>query len=287
MVAHHAVAAGKHVFVEKPLALSLDECERLIQAASGSSVVAMVGFNMRFHRLLREARQVIRSGGLGELLAVRTLISSRSRFDGVSPTWTTSLANGGAALTEQAIHHFDLWRFLLEREVAEVFAFARGGATPHKTAAVTARFGDDILATALFSEESSNANEVEIYGRQGRLRVSTFRVDGLELQRSREAAGDLRTRLGSAARSLRALPRGVRQLQRGGEFMATYHAEWLHFHGAVQHGTPIESTLADGRAALAIALAAVASATSGSPVRPSDAPRDIESAGMTGPRAPD
>src|SRR6185295_448813 len=49
-----AIRSGKHVYVEKPLALSVADCARLIAAADAGSVLTMTGFHMRFHRLIRQ-----------------------------------------------------------------------------------------------------------------------------------------------------------------------------------------------------------------------------------------
>lgn len=67
-VALAALEAGKHVFVEKPLALKLEECDELDAAASrAEGLKVTVGFNMRFHRLVREARDTLARGELGRV----------------------------------------------------------------------------------------------------------------------------------------------------------------------------------------------------------------------------
>jgi predicted dehydrogenase len=114
-------------------------------------------------------------------------------------------------------------------------------------------------------------NDVEVYGEAGRLRLSVHRFDGLEQFPLRAAAGDLGLRIAAIRSTLRALQQGVRSYRRGGEFMQSCRAEWQHFVAAVRQGTPVESTLRDGRAAVAIVLAAVESAQIGRPVRVGDA----------------
>lgn len=59
-IALAALDAGKHVLVEKPLALSMGEIDLLMEKAKGSACKAAVGFNLRYHRLVREARRIIR-----------------------------------------------------------------------------------------------------------------------------------------------------------------------------------------------------------------------------------
>src|SRR4029079_2635056 len=135
-VALASLEAGKHVFVEKPLSLALAEIDRLIEAAARSSKKVIVGFNLRRHRLLREAREIIRSGRLGRLELIRsTLTSNHVKV----PEWRAKRESGGGALIEMAVHHFDLWRFLLGTEVAEVFTFSRSSEWEDETATVSAR----------------------------------------------------------------------------------------------------------------------------------------------------
>jgi predicted dehydrogenase len=68
--------AGKHVFIEKPLALTLKDCDLLTQRAKRSSSKVMVGFNVRWHRLVREARDIVQRGTLGTHQMIRTVLSS-------------------------------------------------------------------------------------------------------------------------------------------------------------------------------------------------------------------
>jgi predicted dehydrogenase len=79
--AHAAVAAAvldaqKHVLVEKPLCLDLDDADRLVERAQGTPLTAMVGFNLRYHRHVRFARSAIAQGLVGPVELVRTLWST-------------------------------------------------------------------------------------------------------------------------------------------------------------------------------------------------------------------
>src|SRR3954452_18451437 len=65
-----AVAAGKHVFVEKPIALSVADARRSIDAARDAGVVLAVGFNRRFHPSMGLLRQEIQAGRFGQLVTV-------------------------------------------------------------------------------------------------------------------------------------------------------------------------------------------------------------------------
>ena len=71
-----ALEAKKHVFMEKPLALSLEQCARLVHAADSAPVTTMVGFHLRWHRLVQEAQKRIASGRLGTVELLRTVFTS-------------------------------------------------------------------------------------------------------------------------------------------------------------------------------------------------------------------
>jgi len=71
-IVHAAIAAGKHVLVEKPFALTLADCRELVAAADRARVTLMVAQNQRFLPTHQAARAIIASGELGEIRAVRT-----------------------------------------------------------------------------------------------------------------------------------------------------------------------------------------------------------------------
>jgi myo-inositol 2-dehydrogenase / D-chiro-inositol 1-dehydrogenase len=274
-VALAALEAGKHVFIEKPLASSLEEADRLIERAGQVPRTIMVGFNLRWHRLVRQAQAMIQQGVLGPLELMRTAFTS---YHENVPEWRKRRELGGGVFFEMAVHHFDLWRFLLHSEVEEVFAVSRSPHWEDETAMVTARLANGVLVTSIFSERTNQSNEVEIYGQAGYLRVSCYRFDGLEYVSSSSLAGDVRTRLRQMAHTLKALPQGVVRMRRGGDFIASYQAEWQHFIEAIQRGEPAGCTLADGRCALQVALAAIESASLGQSVRVAQVPGRIAAA---------
>jgi len=253
-VALAALAAGKHVFIEKPLALKLEECDLLLErAAKNDGLKVMVGFNLRWHPLVREAREIVNRGDLGEIKLVRTVFTSVMRARDDSPAWRMKRESGGGALFELGIHHFDLLWFLLGSEPEETAALS---APDDETATVVVRMAGGAQVVAAFSEATAENQELEIYGERGWLRLSCYRADGLEQFSVSQNPGALATRLRKLSRTLRELPRMVRQSRRGGDYVASYAEEWRHFAGAILSDTPTECSLADGRRALAFALAA-------------------------------
>jgi len=264
VVALAALAAGKHLLIEKPLALDLDECDLLIEKAAKSTSKVTVGFNLRWHRLLREGREMIRRGDLGELELIRTTLTSH--HDKV-PDWRKRRDDGGGTLNEMAVHHFDLWRFLLESEVEEVFASSRSGDRDDETVTVSARLANGALATSLVSQCTSSSNEIEIHGQRGRLRIDCYQFDGLEFSSTSSAPGAIRARIRKIAQTVTDLPSAAIGLRQGGDYVATYRTEWRHFIDSIQRDTLVECTLEDGRRATQIMLASQDSASRGQPVR--------------------
>lgn len=263
-VALAAIGAGKHVFVEKPLALSLPDCDRMVDAAARAGVCAMVGFNTRRHAQAQRARDAIRRGELGAVDVVQSRLTS---FHATVPAWCERRATGGGVLMELAIHHVDLWRWLTGAEVDEVFAYARAGEREDESAVLVARMGSGALATAAFAERTSRTDDVVVFGRAGSVALSLYRFDGYETASPDAVAGDGRARVRAALRFARELPRAVRDARDGGAWNKTYRDQWRHFADSIRNGTPPEPTLDDGRRALAVVLAAIESATTGRSVR--------------------
>ncbi len=263
-IALDALKAGKHLFIEKPLALSLEEADLLINSVKNSRLKATVGFNLRAHRLIQQARQILRQGTLGKIQTVRTVLTG---YHQDVPEWRERRFSGGGVLFEQAVHHFDLWRYLLQSEVIEVFATSHSERWDDESATVTARFTDGSLASALFSERALARNELEFFGESRFLRVDCYRFDGLEHVSSLRNPGGIQNHLKDIWRTLRGLPSGVSRLRYGGDFVDSYRAEWCHFIDAIRNDTPTQATLEDGRSALQLTLAAVTSLSTGRVVK--------------------
>jgi predicted dehydrogenase len=176
---------------------------------------------------------------------------------------------------EFATHYFDLWRHLLSAEVEEIHATTKSDEWDDVTGTLTARLSNGALANAYFSEWTSDRNELHIYGRDGSLHLDLYRFDGLEFVPLHRAPGAMGSRASRFARSLKHLPRAVRYFRRGGEYYASFIAQWRHFAESIRQDTPPGCTLEDGSHALQVALAAAESTTTGRSVRMKHAPREI------------
>jgi predicted dehydrogenase len=261
-----ALDARKHVLVEKPLCLDLDEADRLVARARRSAVTAMVGFNLRYHRHVLAARQAIASGRIGQVELLRTTWSSQVAAPADSPDWRRRRELGGGVLNDLAVHHVDLWRFLLGSEVDQVFALACTGEDDDQAATLTARLNDGALAVAGFSHRAAGVHEIEVCGRQGRILVSPYRFDGFDLTRASTVPAGLTRRTRAPLGMVRALPGAIAAWRHGGTFLEAYRTEWQHFAEQAARGAPAACTFDDGRRALELVLGAFESIQSGRPV---------------------
>jgi myo-inositol 2-dehydrogenase/D-chiro-inositol 1-dehydrogenase len=265
-VALAALAAGKHILMEKPLALTLAGADQLVAAAEDAAPLVMMGFNLRWHRHLRAARRLVASGVLGRIQSISTVFSDPLLSRVGVPAWRSKRASGGGVLFDKLAHHFDLWRFLLADEVEEVFTFSQSGRGDDHTVCISGRTAKGSLVTALGMDDAFMRHEITIYGERGGVHVDCYRFDGLAHYGAEDLPGAPRTRLRHLAGVIRESRAHLTAIRRGGDFNASYDGEWRHFARSVRENRRPECGLADGRAALAIAVAADRSRVSAAPV---------------------
>jgi len=112
-IARAAVIAGKHVFIEKPGACNAKELRTVIDETKKNHSIVRVGFNHRYHRALRKARELIDQGELGELMFLRARYGHGGRL-GYEQEWRADPAlSGGGELLDQGVHLIDLARWFL------------------------------------------------------------------------------------------------------------------------------------------------------------------------------
>jgi len=116
-----AAAAGKQIFCEKPLALTVAECDTMIAAARQAGVALMVGQMQRLVPLLAEVRRLIHTGVIGK--PVSLLIQRHDLLQRNSGSWLQRRECVGGLLHQSSVHELDWLRTLLG-EVADVFARA-------------------------------------------------------------------------------------------------------------------------------------------------------------------
>jgi predicted dehydrogenase len=163
-----ALAAGKHLYLEKPIAATLRDAERLVECWRASGRVGVVGFNYRFHPLYQRLRASIREGAIGNVVAMRTVFSAPTD---TLPAWKTRRDSGGGALLDLGIHHIDLVRFLLGREVRSVTAQIREIRSEDDRVALDLELEGGVPVQSFFAFGAVEEDRVEVYGDAGKLTI--------------------------------------------------------------------------------------------------------------------
>jgi myo-inositol 2-dehydrogenase/D-chiro-inositol 1-dehydrogenase len=261
------IDAGKHLFLEKPIALNLDDADRLVESATRAATKTMTGFNWRWHRLIRQSQRIVAGGELGTVVAIHSAFSSATTYSASPSNWRNRDDLGGGVLFDLGIHHFDLWQFLLQCPVEEVFAKRSGEGSASQCIVVTASMANGALITSSFSHDVSNTNEIEICGTKGRLSLSCYRPDSLRLRWNSAPAGAVRGWIDGTIAALRNAPRAASHLFNRGDVIESYRTEWRHFVEAVHNNSIVECDFEDGRNALRVTHAVLRSLSTGDAVR--------------------
>jgi myo-inositol 2-dehydrogenase/D-chiro-inositol 1-dehydrogenase len=131
-----ALQAGKHVFVEKPLALNVTDCERVLaEAVKHPALVAMVGFVRRFDPSYLHAHTAVAAGDIGRPFLVRSQTCDQNDPEGFFVRFAPT---SGGIFMDCSVHDIDLARWMLGRPKA-TRAFATGTNALHPA---LAEFGD-------------------------------------------------------------------------------------------------------------------------------------------------
>jgi predicted dehydrogenase len=115
-----AFAAGKHVYCEKPLALSVKDCDIMCESAKKSGKVFMVGQQMRYHNHIHRVVDYIKDGKIGKPV-MAWLREFRNPFPSTMQ-WIFDKSKSGGMLMDKSCHHFDLFNWFLNSEPVSVFA---------------------------------------------------------------------------------------------------------------------------------------------------------------------
>jgi len=142
-----ALAAGKHVFVEKPLAIDLEGLREVEEALATSRGVLHVGFNRRFAPMAEKARTLRSESPHAATVLVRVNA-------GAVPAghWTSDAGEGGGRLVGEGCHFVDLARYIVGSPIRFVHAIATHGAVhAHENFVGTLGFEDGSVATILYT----------------------------------------------------------------------------------------------------------------------------------------
>jgi myo-inositol 2-dehydrogenase / D-chiro-inositol 1-dehydrogenase len=247
-----AAAAGKHVFCEKPLDMSVDRIRQINETVEKSGIRLMTGFNRRFDPNFLKVREMVASGKIGTPHILK--ITSR---DPAPPPESYLRVSGGLFL-DMTIHDFDMARYLVGSEVEEVYSRATALTAPvfekvgdWDTAITTLTFRNGALGTIDNSRKAVYGYDqrVEVFGSEGMVAVSN-------------KLNDSHVYLDSSG-THSSLPLNF-FLERYAE---SYLNEMQAFVNALHDGKPVPVTGYDGLMAVAIGLAAAKSAKENRPVK--------------------
>jgi 1,5-anhydro-D-fructose reductase (1,5-anhydro-D-mannitol-forming) len=162
-------AAGKHVLVEKPMALSEEDAARMVQACDRAGVRLYVGFHLRFHPAHQHVRSLVTSGAIGDVVWAGAQWASQRPADA---GWRLDPArSGGTLLTARGVHLLDLIRFVCGAEFLTISGCSdgfRGAKAPDDITQAMGELTSGGFAHILCSRLVPGAsNHLVIYGSRG------------------------------------------------------------------------------------------------------------------------
>ena len=246
-----AAAAGKAIFCEKPMSMTLPDAERAIAAARDAGVPLQVGFNRRFAADFVAAHDAVVAGSVGTPQLMRSVTRDPGLADPAGvPPWTV--------FTQTLIHDFDALLWLNPgASPVEVYATADALVAPdHKsaglldTAVVVITFDNGARAVAEASFSATYGYDIrgEVFGSGGMVTMGSSTTTSMNLYDA----------TGRHAQT----PRGDVDL-----FVDAYTGEFVEFTDAVREGRSPSVTGEDARRALSIALACIESVQANAPVK--------------------
>jgi myo-inositol 2-dehydrogenase/D-chiro-inositol 1-dehydrogenase len=178
-----AAAARKHVFVEKPLALTVEESLECVAACEAAGVILQVGFMRRFDTDIRRVRDLVRQGAVGKPHIVRV----RS-FDGIKQP-TPYYATSGGIFMDCTIHDIDTARYIADAEIVEVHTTAtandRGFAEfdDVDTVLVALKFANGAIGSIENSRFAAYGHDTqaEVFGEKGKVHCGPNHADSVVL----------------------------------------------------------------------------------------------------------
>ena len=256
-----AAYAGIAVFCEKPLDLNLGRVLEVLKLVESKGIKLMLGFNRRFDQEFLKVKKLVAQGAIGNHHLVK--ITSR---DPQAPPISYVVQSGGLFL-DMTIHDFDMARFLVDKEVVEVYAKGAALINPElsrvgdiDSAVITLTYEDGTMAIIDNSREAAYGYDqrVEVFGSKGMVKADNNLHDTHQLFNSE----------GSHA----ALPLHF-FLER---YAAAYKTEIGEFIYALSNNTDLPVDGNDGLQSLKIGLAAIKSIKENRPVKTAEINRNQE-----------
>ena len=247
-----ALKQNLNVFCEKPMCLTLKEADEIVQSVTRSNSRFMVGYNLRFTSLFQKVKEMVSRGELGELIQVECsfCVPGPKKWPAVTDFYYRRDLGGGA-LFDSGSHAIDLLRWIVG-DIASVSANI-STKSPEKgvdeAASLLLRFSSKTIGVLNASWTSPwPVVKVELYGSKGLL-FASFPENVL----SKGGSISLHKYRGIAFKE-GLIRMGVK------ETSTMYQRETLHFLNCIRNGADPSVSALDGRAAVAVTLAAYESA---------------------------
>jgi myo-inositol 2-dehydrogenase/D-chiro-inositol 1-dehydrogenase len=247
-----AARAGVQIFCEKPLDLSLERVQEVLEVVKKEGIHLMLGFNRRFDPEFKKIRQLVEEGAVGD----PQIIKITSRDPGPPPV--SYIERSGGMFLDMTIHDFDMARYISGKEVKEVYARAAvkvdpeiGRAGDVDTAVITLTFEDDSMAVIDNCRKAAYGYDqrLEVFGSKGMAQAENNFPNNHKLYTKKGSSGDLPLHF---------------FLER---YETSYLQEMREFIEALNSGKGMPVDGSDGLISIAIGLAAKKSIQENRPVQ--------------------
>ena len=239
-----AAAAGKAIFCEKPVDLTLERAQACAKAVANAGVTCMIGFQRRFDPTFEALSQRLSAGEIGdpEMLIVT------SRDPGAPPV--SYIKSSGGIFKDMLIHDFDIFRWILNDEAVSIAAtgscltdpaIAEAGDIDCTAVTITTRRGRLCQINTSRRAAYGYDQRFEVLGSKGMLQAGNHKPTEVIASTASHVTADLPEHF---------------FLER---YRAAYAREIAHFFAAVNNRTPVRTTIEDGVKALQLAEAAATS----------------------------
>ncbi len=252
MAAEH----GKHVFLEKPMAMNLPECDQIIQACLRSGAHLQIGFMRRFDPDFVLAYQRIQDGEIGEPMLVKSL----THGPGLPPPWAQDIKTSNGNLAEVNSHDLDAVRWMMGSDIHRIYLEVANFKGDER-GILAENFYDNMIASLKFDSgalgsisgvcpcEYGYDARMEIIGKKGIMMVGELKGHAVTVCVDRDQ--------GLVTPIFRRWPE---------RFYLGYIHELEHFFQCIQLDTPPRVSGMDGRKAVAAVLAGTKSMLEERPV---------------------
>ena len=232
--------AGKHIFCEKPMAMTVEECDEMIAACDKAGVKLQIGFMRRFDASFREAKRLVDSGAIGDLVQIH----SNTRGPSKPRPWMYDIKMSNGILAEVNSHDIDAVRWIAGSDIESVYAVAGNFRNPEAKEQYPDYY-DSVLMNGTLKNgvhfcidgaayvQYGYDSKMEIIGTKGKINVG--RSDK-EFVHCTTVEGGTTTPFINSWMTL---------------FIDAYLAEDTSFVNAVLNDTPVEVSGVDGRMAVA------------------------------------